>query len=46
MPEGPESKRMAEYLNKYFKNNIIIDINIIKGRFLVYKNNYFFILNI
>ena len=33
MPEGPESKRTAEYLNKYFKNNSITDVNIIKGRY-------------
>lgn len=33
MPEGPEVKKMSEYLNNYFNNNKILNINILKGRY-------------
>lgn len=33
MPEGPEVKKIGEYLNNYFKNNKIYSINILKGRY-------------
>ena len=33
MPEGPEVKKASEYLNNYFKNNKILDIIILKGRY-------------
>ena len=34
MPEGPEAKKMGEYLNKFFKGNQILSINILKGRYI------------
>ena len=34
MPEGPEVKRISEYLNNFFRQNSILDISILKGRYL------------
>ena len=33
MPEGPEVKKQSEYLNNFFKNNKINNINILNGRY-------------
>ena len=35
MPEGPEVKKISEYLNDYFRNNRIINIHVLKGRYII-----------
>lgn len=34
MPEGPEAKKTSTYINKFLKNNTILSINILKGRYV------------
>ena len=34
MPEGPEVKNMGQYLNNFFKDNIIKSVKILKGRYI------------
>lgn len=38
MPEGPEAKKIVDQLNAKIRNNYLIDINIVSGRYLKHQS--------